>query len=83
MRREVAEKWSSQYQATITAEMINCTGCRMEGVKVGHWNECGIRLCAVSKGYEHCGECDDISKCANIKFVLDHVPDALQNLKSL
>ncbi|MBR0478982.1 MAG: DUF3795 domain-containing protein, partial [Solobacterium sp.] len=33
LRRKVAALWSQLNQADITPEMINCTGCRLDGVK--------------------------------------------------
>jgi hypothetical protein len=84
LREETAEKWRNQYgNADITAEMINCTGCRAEGVKIGHWSECQIRLCAEARGLSHCGKCSEVENCDTIGFVHKHVPDALDNLKSL
>lgn len=83
LRAEVAEKWRKSYNPAITDDMINCTGCRVEGVKVGHWNECQIRICAVGRGYAHCGVCPDMAECKNIKFVHDHLPEAIDNLKAL
>lgn len=83
MREEVAEKWRKAFNPSITAAMINCTGCRKEGVKISHWNECQIRLCAVAKGYAHCGLCNEIGTCQNIKFVTDNLPEAVDNLKTL
>lgn len=83
LRQEVADKWKVAHGFAFTADMINCTGCRVEGVKIGHWTECQIRLCAVARGYEHCGKCPEISECKNIKFVHDFLPEAINNLRSL
>jgi Protein of unknown function (DUF3795) len=45
LRKETAEKWKELYHAdNMTAAMINCTGCREEGAKLGHWSECQIRI---------------------------------------
>ena len=84
LREATAKKWRVEYHAEgITAEMINCTGCQAEGVKIGHWADCGIRICANTKGYSTCGECAELESCATVAFVLKAVPDALDNLKSL
>jgi hypothetical protein len=83
LREETAAKWTEQYGATITPEMINCTGCREPGVKIGHWNECKIRLCAKEKGYESCAPCDEIDACELVGFVLKAVPEARENLRRL
>jgi hypothetical protein len=84
LRKTTAEKWRVMYNSPgITPEMINCTGCREPGDKIGHWAECGIRKCAVSKGFQTCGECDQVESCEIIKPVLQFAPDALSNLRSL
>jgi hypothetical protein len=83
LRAKTAENWSIQFSAAITAEMINCMGCREEGVKFAHCNECEIRKCAKSKGYQTCGNCSELSECKIIAPVLGFLPEAVENLKSL
>ena len=80
LRAQTAEKWRVQYNAGITTEMINCTGCREEGVKFGHCSQCEIRKCADSKGYQTCGECEKLENCPTVQMVHQYVPDALGNL---
>lgn len=83
LRTKTAENWSAQFGAAITAEMINCTGCREEGVKFSHCAECEIRNCAGNKGFKTCGDCSELENCAIVGNILQFVPDALTNLKSL
>lgn len=84
LRRQTAEKWKVLYNvADMSPEMINCTGCRQEGVKLGHWSMCQIRLCAAEKGYQTCGDCKEMDTCAIIAGVHKAVPEAIENLKSL
>ena len=84
LRRQTAEKWRVMYNSPdITPEMINCTGCREEGAKIGHWAECGMRACASSKNFNTCGQCDALLSCDTIKPVLQFAPDAVENLKSV
>lgn len=83
LRIKTAEKWKVQYSAAITPEMINCTGCREPGAKIGHCAECEIRNCAMAKNYKTCAECDLLESCTVLGNVLQFVPDALKNLKSL
>jgi hypothetical protein len=81
LRKETAEKWREAYQSPeITAESINCTGCRMEGAKISHYYDCPIRKCVEEKGFNTCGECKELETC-EINFVLQHIPDAKENLK--
>lgn len=83
LRIQTAESWKLQFSADITPEMINCTGCREEGIKFSHCAECEIRNCARSKGFQSCGECSELEQCSTIGNILQFVPDALTNLKSL
>lgn len=83
LRQQTADKWRVLYGADgITAEMINCTGCRIEGVKVGHCAECEIRNCVHTKGYNTCGDCGELETCDIVGKVHQFVPDAKINLKS-
>jgi hypothetical protein len=84
LRKATAEKWKIQYNVPdMSPAMINCTGCREEGVKLGHWSMCPIRNCAKEKGYTTCGECKDLETCEIISGVLKFSPEALKNLKNL
>ena len=84
LRAAVAEKWKVQFQAaTLTADMINCTGCREAGAKFSYCAQCEIRNCAKAKGYQTCADCMELETCAKVKNVHQHVPEALANLKSL
>ena len=83
LRKETAEKWTAQFSADITPEMINCTGCREEGVKFAHCTECEIRNCVKAKGFDTCADCDKLESCSIVGDILKYVPDALVNLKSL
>ena len=81
LREATAEKWRVQYHAEgITADMINCTGCRMEGAKIGHWSECKVHLCVADKGYDTCGDCDELTTCELVGQIHKMAPEALQNL---
>ena len=83
LRKETAEKWKKAFNAEITAESINCTGCRMEGVKFSYCGQCQIRDCVKAKGYETCGDCSEMATCEIVAFVHKHAPDAIENLKKL
>lgn len=83
LRAQTAEKWKAQYGADITAEMINCTGCREAGVKIAHCAECGIRNCVKSKDFQTCADCDKLDNCELLVNLHQFVPQALENLKSL
>ena len=80
LREETATKWSAMYGATITPESINCVGCRIDGVKIGHCYECEICKCVEAKGFATCGECAEMETCPIVGMVLQHVPGAKENL---
>jgi len=83
LRKATAEKWRVAFNADITPEMINCTGCREEGTKFSNCSMCEIRKCVNTRGYSTCGECDELETCSIVGGILKAVPDALTNLRSL
>jgi hypothetical protein len=84
LRKATAEKWKTAYNVPdMTADMINCTGCREDGAKLGHWNMCQIRICAASKGFDTCGDCKDMDTCSFVSPVHNFSPEAKQNLINL
>ena len=85
MRQEVSAKWSVMFNSPeITPESINCTGCRMEGVKFAHClYTCEIRKCVHSKGFSSCAVCPEVDVCQIVGPIFQVVPDARANLQSL
>ena len=82
LRRSVARLWSELNGADITPEMINCLGCRADGVKTPYCASlCPIRQCALGRGAETCGGRDEMESCAKLAAVTANNPDALRNLK--
>jgi hypothetical protein len=84
LRKATAEKWKVMYGVPdMNPEMINCTGCREEGVKLAHCSMCQIRVCVADKGYETCADCEKLESCELVSGIHKAVPEALMNLKSL
>ena len=82
LRNKVAGEWSELNGVVITPEMINCTGCRIEGVKTPFCDKlCPIRLCALSKGYETCGDCGEVFGCEKLTMITGNNAEALERLK--
>ena len=82
LRAEVAKRWSVLNSVTITPEMINCVGCRIEGVKTPFCESlCPIRQCALSMNYETCGSCAEMENCDKLRMIIQNNPKALFNLK--
>ena len=52
LRKKVAMEWSELNHVEITPEMINCSGCRIDGVKTPFCDKfCEIRQCAMATKY--------------------------------
>lgn len=84
MRKKVAKLWSELNGVEITPEMINCVGCRIEGVKTPFCDSiCPIRQCALDKKYETCADCNEMEECEKIGRIFKNNVDAYNNLKRI
>lgn len=84
LRKATAEKWRTIYNAPdLPVALINCTGCREEGVKFQHCLVCEIRNCVSKKNYETCSECQLMDSCSIVAGVHKYVPEAITNLRNL
>lgn len=65
LREKTAKDWSVMNNAPeITAETINCMGCRADGVKFAYCSDyCAIRKCVYGKGFNTCGDCKELDTC--------------------
>lgn len=73
LRKKVAAEWSELNQVEITPEMINCEGCRIDGVKTPFCDSlCHIRKCAMSKKVETCQSCNQMKSCEKLKMISDN-----------
>ena len=82
LREKVAKLWSEMNGVEITPEMINCEGCRLDGVKSPFCDSiCPIRQCALSKGCETCGHCSSMNGCQTVGMIISNNAEALSNLK--
>ncbi len=83
LREKVAAEWSELNGVTITPEMINCEGCRVDGVKTPFCDSlCPIRQCALGKAFETCGDCEALNGCKTVAAVISNNDEALNNLKN-
>ncbi len=83
LREKVAELWTKMNGVEITPEMINCEGCRVDGVKTPYCDKlCPIRQCALKNAYETCGNCLEMEKCDKVAMVISNNAKALSNLKN-
>jgi hypothetical protein len=84
LRAKTAEQWKAQFNVTdISIDMINCTGCSEPGVKIAHCEQCQIRNCVMSKGFQTCADCDQMESCTLLKNIIQYAPEALENLRAL
>ncbi len=74
-RQETARKWSQMYQARIEPRQIVCHGCREDGVRFFHCDQCEIRRCCLQKGLENCAACPDYI-CATLAGFIKMAPEA-------
>lgn len=82
LRKKTAKLWAEMNNAPITAEMINCLGCRVDGVKTPFCESmCEIRQCALKKGMPTCADCQKLDECETVGAILNHSEEAKANLK--
>ena len=83
LRKKVAELWSDLNGIDIAPEMINCLGCRVDGVKTVYCDSlCQIRQCALGRKVETCGSCGEMNTCEKLAMVTSNSEEALKNLKA-
>lgn len=81
LREKTAQFWTELNQVEITPEMINCVGCRVDGVKTPYCqNLCSIRQCAIDKGYTTCGDCLEALQCEMLGMITGSNLEAAANL---
>ena len=81
LRKKVAKLWSELNGVEITPEMINCVGCRIDGVKTPYCESlCPISRCASGKRAETCGSCSEIMTCEKAGMILQNNEEARRNL---
>jgi hypothetical protein len=82
-KEKIAQEWSKIYDADISPEDINCSGCNSKkGIHFSHCYECSIRLCAIERSIDTCADCEEFA-CVDLKDFFELVPEAKQNLEKL
>ena len=74
LREKTAALWTKLNGVMITPEMINCTGCRMEGP---------IHNCVREKGLDTCADCPQMDGCQTLGRIAANNPSVLERLKHL
>ena len=79
---QVAEMWSKEFKASLTAQDCICDGCTVEGRKIGHCSECKVRACAMERDVVNCAHCADYG-CTTLTDFLGFAPQAKANLEAI
>ncbi len=84
LREKTAKLWSQLNGVEITKEMINCTGCKADGVKTPFCDTmCEIRKCAGARGFATCADCAELERCTTLKTITATSSEASENLEKL
>lgn len=80
LRQKTAGEWNQRYNATgrlpITKEDIHCLGCLSTIEPIyKHCKECGVRVCAIEKDVQNCGECADYKTCSKVASLHKQIPE--------
>ena len=84
LREKTAALWTKLNGVSITPEMINCTGCRIEGAKTPFCDKlCPIHNCVREKKLDTCADCSQMNRCQILGRIAENNPSVLENLKKL
>ena len=73
-RNEVAEMWSTEFQASFKPEDINCDGCTSGQKRLfSNCQVCEIRKCGREKQLKNCAYCDDYI-CSKLNELFGMIP---------
>ena len=82
LREKTADLWSKLNGVTIAPEMINCTGCRIEGAKTLFCDRlCPVRSCVRERNLDTCADCGQMNECPTLGRIAANSPSVLENLK--
>ena len=84
LREKTAALWTTLNGVTITPEMINCTGCRVEGAKTPFCDKlCSVHNCVREKNLNTCADCPELEGCPTLGRIAENGPFVFENLKRL
>ena len=84
LREETAALWTKLNGVTITPDMINCTGCRIEGVKTPFCDKlCPVHNCVREKELNTCADCPQMNDCPTLGRIAVNNPSVLERLTQL
>ncbi|NHI83606.1 MAG: DUF3795 domain-containing protein [Candidatus Thorarchaeota archaeon] len=80
--KQIAERWSRQFNTEFTVQDIECDGCRSSRISGWCRSICLVRPCAMKRGVETCAHCDDYL-CEKIESFLSNEPEAREKLEEI
>ena len=84
LREKTAALWTKLNGVPITPEMINCTGCRIDGAKTPFCDKlCPVHNCVREKKLATCADCGQMDGCPMLGQIAVNSPFVLENLKAL
>ena len=83
-RKDVAEKWSKEFNVSIKPEDINCDGCLATTERIFNYCKvCNIRKCGTKREVKNCAYCEDYA-CEKLnKFHERAAPEVKQTLEEI
>jgi hypothetical protein len=78
-QEKLAKVWSGDLKVLtgrdrLTADEMSCWGCMNPGDHFLGCQRCEIRTCAMDRGVENCGRCEDYASCDSIQSLLEKHP---------
>lgn len=84
LQEKTAALWTKLNGVPISAEMICCTGCRVDGAKTPFCDHlCPIRSCVRERALTTCADCPQMNACETLRRITDGNPSAMEALKTL
>lgn len=84
LREKTAALWTKLNGVMITPEMINCTGCRIDGAKTPFCDRlCPVHNCVREKLFDTCADCPQTDGCPKLGSIAANSPIVSDNLKRL
>ena len=84
LREKTAVLWTKLNGVPITPEIINCTGCRINGAKTPFCDKlCLVHNCVREKGLDTCADCGQMDGCPTLGRICANSPFVLENLNRL
>lgn len=84
LREKTAALWTKLNGIKITSDMINCTGCRIDGAKTPFCDKlCPVHNCVRENGLNTCADCSKMDDCPTLGRIAENSPFVLKNLNRL